>query len=69
MRQVFFSEMQDQHDKRAQVIIHEMEDVDGANAPIVTNLNLVGIRRRLNNIEAGVWALVIIAGVYTWRHW
>lgn len=66
---MFFSEMKDQHDKRAQVIIDKMEDVDGANAPIVTNLNLVGIRRRLNNIEAGVWALVIIAAVYTWRHW
>ena len=68
---MIFANMRDSHDKRADLFDHidNLDDTAGANAPIVTNLNLVGIRRRLNNVEIGVWLLVAIVALNTWRHW
>jgi len=67
---MIFAGMQDSHDKRADAIIDKLGgDVDGDNAPLVTNLNLVGIRRRLNNVEVGISLLVLLGAINTWRHW
>lgn len=52
---MFFGGMRDSHDRRAETL--SAESVTPAE---LTNLNLVGIRRRLNNIEVGVWIIVLL---------
>lgn len=64
---MIFGDMRDSHDKRADALIDKLGDQD--DSPLVTNLNLVGIRRRLNNIEVGISVLVALAAINTWRHW
>ncbi|MBL0935496.1 MAG: hypothetical protein IBJ07_12200 [Rhizobiaceae bacterium] len=56
---MIFAGMQDSHDRRAEKL-SEHEDTTAAD---LTHMNLVGIRRRLNNIEAGVWALVALVAL------
>ena len=64
---MLFADMQDSHDKRTETIVAKMDHA--SDASILTNFNLVGIRRRLNNIEVGVWFVVVLVALNTWRHW
>ncbi|MER8902267.1 hypothetical protein [Mesorhizobium sp. M0772] len=76
---MIFADMRDAHDRRVEKIIAKMDDPGDQHAtvladelrtvPLVANFNLVGIRRRLNNIEVGVWAIVGLLALYTFRHW
>lgn len=78
VRSLLFSDMMDSHDKRTERTIAEMDepgyfDDHNPNEPLIvgyqTNFNLVGLRRRLNNIEMGVWILVVLAAIHLARHW
>jgi hypothetical protein len=62
---MIFGDMQDSHDKLVDKIL-ERGEVEPA---MQTNFNLVGIRRRLNNIEMAAWAIVALLAVHVWRHW
>ncbi len=62
---MIFSDRQDSHDKRVDKIL-ERGEIEPA---VQTNFNLVGIRRRLNNIEMAAWAIVALLAVHVWRHW
>jgi ABC-type thiamin/hydroxymethylpyrimidine transport system permease subunit len=62
---MIFSGLEDSHDRRVQKIL-EAGHFDTSER---TNFNLVGIRRRLNNIEAGVWIIVALIATHVWRHW
>jgi len=69
----------DSHDKLAKKILADLDDPENMRrylsgndhtlAPLVTNLNLVGIRRRLNAIQVGVWVIVALLVVYMITHW
>lgn len=62
---MIFAEWRDAHDKRVQALM-ERDDI----APHqVVNFNLVGIRRRLNNIEMAAWLIVAFLAAHVWRHW
>ncbi len=66
---MIFSDRQDSHDKRVDKIL-ERGEIEPA---MQTNFNLVGIRRRLNNIEMAAWAIVALGrvpdgGVASWSH-
>lgn len=62
---MLFSGMEDRHDRKTQELMakHDLGPAE------IANFNLVGIRRRLNNIEMGVWLLVALATAHVWRHW
>ena len=65
---MIFADMEDSHDRRANKLIDADSEPplsDGA----ITNFNLVGIRRRLNNIEVGVWLIVIMLGANLYKAW
>lgn len=66
-RVMIFGEWSDSHDKRVEKI-QERADERGEDISdhMLTNFNLVGIRRRLNNIEVGVWMIVILL---VWHFW
>nr|WIE89045.1 hypothetical protein P9270_015715 [Mesorhizobium sp. WSM4875] len=67
---MIFAGMRDSHDKLADRVQEKLGDAcDGTPAELLTNMNLVGIRRRLNNIEVGVWVLVLFVAAHVWRHW
>ncbi|TIM39183.1 MAG: hypothetical protein E5Y32_25330 [Mesorhizobium sp.] len=69
---MIFAEMKDSHDKRVDKMLAKSGDIPDDElheAPLVTNYNLVGIRRRLNNVEVGVWLIVLITALDMWRHW
>ncbi|ESY72772.1 hypothetical protein X743_14425 [Mesorhizobium sp. LNHC252B00] len=69
--------MMDAHDRRVEKLIAKLDDPNGypdvahelRTVPLVANYNLVGIRRRLNNIEVGVWAIVGLLALNTYHHW
>ena len=67
---MIFGEWSDSHDKRVEKIYDRAaergETIDNQQ---VVNFNLVGIRRRLNNIEVGVWMIVILLSLLLWRFW
>ena len=74
---MIFSSMSDSHDRHIGRI-QERIAKDGLSpvfqeeihrAPLFTNFNLVGIRRRLNNVEVGVWSIVALLVLNTYRHW
>ncbi|ESY03892.1 hypothetical protein X753_21305 [Mesorhizobium sp. LNJC399B00] len=76
---MLFADMQDAHDRRVEKLIARMDNPGDQDAsiladelrtvPLVSNFNLVGIRRRLNNIEVGVWAIVGLLVLHIYRHW
>ncbi len=65
---MIFAEMQDSHDKRINDLLDKAGDKERDEAQL-TNYNLVGIRRRLNNIEIGVWAIVLLLALNLYRGW
>lgn len=62
---MIFSGLADSHDRRAQKLM----EGDGVTPAQVTNFNLVGIRRRLNNVEIAAWMIVALLSAHVWRHW
>ena len=67
---MFFSDYTDSHDKYVRRIRDSGEgtpEQELREAPAVTNYNLVGIRRRLNNIEIGIWVIVVLEIIRLWR--
>ncbi len=67
---MIFGEWSDSHDKRVDKIYEHASKQGKAISPQeVTNFNLVGIRRRLNNIEVGVWMIVLLLSLLLWRLW
>ena len=62
---MIFGDWSDSHDKRV------MEILEKGDRPTleVINFNLVGVRRRLNNIEVGVWLIVLLLAVNLYRSW
>lgn len=67
---MIFSQLIDSHDRRVEAILlrakENDQDVDEAE---LTNFNLIGIRRRLNNIEVGVWLIAILLALLLYRIW
>jgi flavin-binding protein dodecin len=62
---MIFGGLEDSHDRRTQKIMDRAETTSAD----ITNFNLVGIRRRLNNVEVGVWLIVFLLAAHVWRHW
>jgi hypothetical protein len=62
---MLFGGMEDSHDRRTQQIMANRDVTPGE----LTNFKLVGIRRRLNNIEVGIWLTLIVLSAHVWRHW
>jgi len=62
---MIFADMQDSHDKRIEKLMEKKEATDAE----VTNFNLVGMRRRLNNIEIGVWVIAVLLAVDLFKRW
>ncbi len=62
---MFFGEWSDSHDRR----IEKLMARDDITEQEVTNFNLVGIRRRLNNIQVGVWLIVFLLAAIAYRLW
>lgn len=72
-------EWNDSHDKRVEKILERFQDPERMQRyladderhlePLITNFNLVGIRRRLNSIQLAVWAIALMLGIYLYRHW
>lgn len=53
---MFFGDWFDGHDRRVEKLMASASRTEQE----VMNFNLVGIRRRLNNIEVGVWLIVFM---------
>lgn len=62
---MIFGDWSDSHDRRVERLLEKKERPDQE----VMNFNLVGIRRRLNNIEVGVWLIVFILAANLYRSW
>lgn len=62
---MIFADMQDSHDKRIEKLVEKKDATDAE----MTNFNLVGIRRRLNNIEIGVWLIAVLLAVDLFKRW
>jgi hypothetical protein len=65
---MIFADMEDSHDRRASKLI-DADDEPRMSDGAITNFNLVGIRRRLNNIEVGVWLIVVLLGANLFKAW
>lgn len=65
---MIFGDMEDGHDRRISKLL-ESDDNDVVSDEKITNFNLVGIRRRLNNIEMGVWLIAIVLAIDLFRNW
>lgn len=67
---MIFSQLIDSHDRRVEAILlrakENDQDVDEAE---LTNFNLIGIRRRLNNIEVGVWVIAALLAIDLYMRW
>jgi hypothetical protein len=69
----------DHHDRLTDKICDQLDDPvyfermldrkDHLKSPIIANLNLVGLRRRLNSLERAAWVIVALLAVHVWRHW
>ncbi len=62
---MIFGDWSDSHDRRVEKLLEKGDKSDHE----VTNFNLVGIRRRLNNIEVGVWAIAILLAANLYMSW
>lgn len=76
---MIFAGTRDAHDRHVAKILEDRDrridsgqavlDDDEQTSRLSTNFNLVGIRRRLNNIEVGVWVIAVAAIAHVIRHW
>lgn len=62
---MFFGDWFDSHDRRVEKLMAKGDKSEQE----VMNFNLVGIRRRLNNIEVGVWLIVFLLAAFLYRFW
>lgn len=61
---MIFSGWLDSHDKSVEKILERASERDERiSEEELTNFNLVGIRRRLNNIEVGVWVIAVLLAI------
>ncbi|MCO5157579.1 MAG: hypothetical protein M9945_12665 [Aquamicrobium sp.] len=67
---MIFGDWSDRHDRSVDRAYQSAADHnEKLSDQQVTNFHLVGIRRRLNNIEVGVWLIVILLAADIYRNW